>query len=175
MRRCLPLGYEHRLFPNNSKIFSWGGFCFNAQTCVPAHGHAGRAGHLPPQQAAPLYTVSPPQHVMRAELTMQAESSDTGVCAASDLGHPEPPMPWRRSPERQQIAGYQEIESCALASGARLKQSVHVQNQRKAAGRGCRIIHVLHVQLSCTLQVYRRQDLQLFRVQPIGHTRRIAS
>jgi len=70
------------------------------------------------------------------------ESSNTSVCAANDLGHAEPLTRWTQSPERQQIAGYQETERHTLALGARLKQCTYAQNQRKAAGRGCRILQV---------------------------------
>lgn len=47
-------------------FFSWGGFCFSAQTRVPAHGCAGRAGHLPPQQEAPLNTGTHAHNACRA-------------------------------------------------------------------------------------------------------------
>lgn len=68
-------------------FFPWGGFCFNSQNCDSAHGCAGRAGHLPPQQAAPVHAHT--EQGMCAELPGEAESSSTGVCAASNLlSHP---------------------------------------------------------------------------------------
>lgn len=56
----------------NVLFFPLGGFCFNSQTCVPAHGCAGRAGHLPPQQAAAVHDLY--TQVMHAELPRQAET-----------------------------------------------------------------------------------------------------
>lgn len=172
MRLYLPLGYEHRAFPND--FFPGEVFVSMLRPVSLPTAVLGDQGirHLSKQR--PVRGL-PHTRVTRAELTTQAESSDAGVRAASDLGHAEAPVRWGLSPERQQIAGYQERERRTLALSARLKQCFYVQNQKKAAGRGCRIIHILHAELSCTSQVYRCQDLQLFRVHPIGHTRRIAS
>lgn len=76
-------------FQTVRRFFSWGGFCFNAQTCVPAHGRAGRAVHLPPQQIAPLY-MDTHTHTLCSQ--RGPRGSDTGVCVLQEtwvpLSHP---------------------------------------------------------------------------------------
>lgn len=65
-------------------FFSLGRFWFLFSDLCPC---PGRAGHLPPQQSAPVHVT----HRWWAELPRQAESSSTGVCAASSLlSHPGP-------------------------------------------------------------------------------------
>lgn len=122
-------------------------FCFNAQTCVLPMALLREQGICHLSKQPPCTWSHTHTHVTRSELTTQAESGNTGVCAANSLGHGEPPVRWGQPPERQQIAAYQETESCTLAFRARLKQGIQVQNQRKAVGRGCRIIDIL---LSCS-------------------------
>lgn len=117
----------------------------------------------------------PHTRITHAELTTQTESSDIGVCAASDLGHAKPLMWWRGSPERRQVAGLPgDRKPCP---GSRSKaEAVHpcAKSEESCRERMQNYTHLAHIAILRS-QVYRHQDLQLFSVHPIGCTRRIAA